>query len=69
MQAMRPVNVPIYDFSTHSRLSESRRVEPADVVIIEVRLVRNGVLTVLGRAAGSQSCQGPETILTLRGHH
>ena len=39
VQAMRAVNVPIYDFSTHSRSSETRRVEPADVVIIEGILV------------------------------
>ncbi len=33
------VNVPIYDFKTHRRLSESRRVEPTPVVIVEGILV------------------------------
>lgn len=28
-------NIPIYDFATHSRRSETRRVDPADVIIIE----------------------------------
>ena len=36
---MRAVEVPIYDFSTHQRSNEVRRVEPADVVIIEGILV------------------------------
>jgi len=36
-QAMRAVEIPIYDFTRHQRSSETRRVEPADVVILEVR--------------------------------
>ena len=36
-QAMRAVEVPIYDFTRHQRSAETRRVEPADVVILEVR--------------------------------
>lgn len=36
----RSVNVPIYDFTTHQRSSETRPVEPADVVILE------GILTL-----------------------
>lgn len=39
MQAMQPVDIPIYDFSTHQRSGQTRRVEPADVVIIEGILV------------------------------
>jgi len=35
LQHMQQVDVPIYDFITHQRSSETRRVEPADVVIIE----------------------------------
>jgi len=35
----RPVEVPIYDFTRHQRSEETRRVEPADVVIIEGILV------------------------------
>ena len=38
-QNMRAVDVPIYDFATHQRSAEVRRVEPADVVIIEGILV------------------------------
>lgn len=36
---MKPVEVPIYDFSRHQRSTETRRVEPADVVIVEGILV------------------------------
>ena len=32
---MQQVDVPIYDFKTHQRSPETRRVEPADVVIVE----------------------------------
>jgi uridine kinase len=35
----RGVEVPIYDFVTHSRLAETRRVVPAPVVIVEGILV------------------------------
>lgn len=35
LQQMQQVDVPIYDFITHQRSSDTRRVEPADVVIIE----------------------------------
>jgi len=38
-QNMKAVEVPIYDFATHQRSQEVRRVEPADVVIIEGILV------------------------------
>ena len=36
---MRPVDVPIYDFRTHQRSTETRRVPAADVVIMEGILV------------------------------
>ena len=39
LQAMRHVSVPIYDFTRHQRSSQTRRVEPADVVIVEGILV------------------------------
>lgn len=35
----KSVEVPIYDFSTHARSSETRRVEPADVIVVEGILV------------------------------
>lgn len=38
-QAMKPVDVPIYDFVHHCRSEKRRRVEPADVVIVEGILV------------------------------
>ena len=34
-----PVDIPIYDFKTHRRLSESRHIEPTPVVIVEGILV------------------------------
>lgn len=39
MQAMRPVEVPSYDFTRHRRSEITQRMEPADVVIIEGILV------------------------------
>ncbi len=33
------VDVPIYDYSIHSRLPETRRVEPADIIFVEGILV------------------------------
>lgn len=35
----KPVDIPIYDFSTHSRKQETKRVEPAKVIIIEGILI------------------------------
>lgn len=37
--AGRPVEVPQYDFSTHRRLAETRRLDPAPVVIVDGILV------------------------------
>ncbi len=34
-----PVEIPIYDFATHSRREETRRVEPRKVIIVEGILV------------------------------
>ena len=39
LRACRGVDVPIYDFVSHSRKKETRRVEPAPVVIVEGILV------------------------------
>ncbi len=36
---MQAVQVPVYDFTLHQRAQETRRVEPADVVIVEGILV------------------------------
>lgn len=35
----RPIEVPVYDFATHHRKPETRRVEPGKVVIVEGILV------------------------------
>ncbi|KAL4430783.1 hypothetical protein ABPG75_006039 [Micractinium tetrahymenae] len=39
LKAGRPFDVPVYDFATHSRSSETRRVMPADVIVLEGILV------------------------------
>ncbi|WP_045116101.1 uridine kinase [Plesiocystis pacifica] len=39
LKAGNPVEVPIYDFKTHRRLAETRRVDPAAVIIVEGILV------------------------------
>ena len=39
LRSGRAVEVPIYDFVTHSRRRETRRVEPAPVIIVEGILV------------------------------
>lgn len=36
---MQAIDVPVYDFNRHQRSSETRRVEPADVVLLEGILV------------------------------
>ncbi|HWO23731.1 MAG TPA: uridine kinase [Kofleriaceae bacterium] len=39
LRQARPVDVPIYDFSTHTRRPDRRRVTPARVIIVEGILV------------------------------
>jgi len=39
LRAGAGVDVPVYDYATHSRTSETRRVEPADIVFVEGILV------------------------------
>ena len=39
LKSMRQVEVPEYDFTTHQRSATTRRVPPADVVIVEGILV------------------------------
>ncbi len=39
LRAGRAVEVPVYDFVTHARLTETRRVEPTPVTIVEGILV------------------------------
>lgn len=35
----RPVEIPVYDFTTHSRMEKTRRVEPRNVIIVEGILI------------------------------
>jgi uridine kinase len=39
LRAGRPVDIPIYDFATHTRRPEKRRVAPSRVIIVEGILV------------------------------
>lgn len=39
LAAMKPVDVPTYDFARHARSAVTRRVDPADVVVVEGILV------------------------------
>lgn len=39
LRAGEPVDVPIYDFATHTRRAETRHVSPAPVIIVEGILV------------------------------
>ena len=51
---MKVVDVPIYDFKSHQRSSETRHVPPADVVIIEGILVLH--MEVGGRVLSLDGC-------------
>ena len=39
LRAGEPVDAPVYDFATHTRSEETRRVEPAPIVIVEGILI------------------------------
>jgi uridine kinase len=39
LRAKQPVDLPIYDFKTHSRTTEIRRIEPQPVIIVEGILI------------------------------
>lgn len=39
LRAWQPVEIPIYDFKTHSRLPETRRIEPTPLIVVEGILV------------------------------
>jgi uridine kinase len=39
LKAGEPVDLPLYDFRTHSRMSETRHVEPKPIVIVEGILI------------------------------
>ncbi len=39
LQAGHGVDIPVYDFKTHTRLAETRRVEPQPVILVEGILI------------------------------
>ncbi len=39
LRAGRAIEIPVYDFTTHTRTQQTRRVEPAPVIIVEGILV------------------------------
>lgn len=39
LAAGEPIQVPVYDFTTHTRMERTRRVEPTDVVFVDGILV------------------------------
>ncbi|UCC64629.1 MAG: uridine kinase [Anaerolineae bacterium] len=39
LQAGQPVAIPLYDFTTHTRRNETRRVEPKRVILVEGILI------------------------------
>ena len=39
LQAGQPVDIPLYDFTTHTRRKETRRVEPKRVILVEGILI------------------------------
>ena len=39
LQTGQTVEIPVYDFKTHSRLTETRRVEPQPVILVEGILI------------------------------
>jgi len=39
LKAGQAVEIPVYDFKTHSRLSETRRIEPQPVILVEGILI------------------------------
>jgi uridine kinase len=39
LQAGQAVEIPVYDFKTHSRLSETRHVDPQPVILVEGLLI------------------------------
>lgn len=39
LQTGKPVEIPVYDFRTHSRMSETRHVEPQPVILVEGILI------------------------------
>ena len=65
LRAMKAVEVPTYDFARHSRSAVTRRVEPADVVVVEGILVLHipevrALLNMKARERAEGRDNGPE---------
>jgi uridine kinase len=39
LKAGRPIQIPVYDFTTHTRTNENRRIEPRRVILMEGILI------------------------------
>jgi uridine kinase len=39
LKAGRPIHIPVYDFTTHARTNETRRIEPRRVILVEGILI------------------------------
>jgi uridine kinase len=39
LQANQPVDIPVYDFKTHSRTAETRHIDPQPVILVEGILI------------------------------
>jgi uridine kinase len=39
LQANQPVDIPVYDFKTHSRTSDTRHIDPQPVILVEGILI------------------------------
>ena len=39
LKAGRPIQIPVYDFTTHTRTNETRRIEPRRVILMEGILI------------------------------
>jgi uridine kinase len=39
LQALQVVEIPVYDFKTHSRMAETRRIDPQPVILVEGILI------------------------------
>jgi uridine kinase len=39
LKAGRPIPIPVYDFTTHTRTNETRRIEPRRVILVEGILI------------------------------
>ena len=65
LMAGKAIDAPIYDYATHSRLKETRRIEPRPLVIIDGILVLNEK-TLRDRMTFSVYIETPDDIRLMR---